>query len=67
VIPDSSRSRREFLKFLAASPLLAAMPARLAAQDFVISDPAEAVNVLDFEVAAQTALPPAHWGYLRTR
>ena len=44
------------------SPLFAAsIP-----EDFVISDPAQAINVLEFEAAAQKALPPAHWGYLST-
>jgi isopentenyl diphosphate isomerase/L-lactate dehydrogenase-like FMN-dependent dehydrogenase len=36
------------------------------AQDFIISDPAEAISVLDFEAAARKMLPPAHWGYLST-
>jgi 4-hydroxymandelate oxidase len=35
-------------------------------EDFVISDPSQAINVLDFEAAARKALPPAHWGYLTT-
>src|SRR5437899_6673340 len=60
-----NQSRREFLKFLAASPLFAAMPAQ-ALQEYVISNPAEAINVLEFEAAARKALPPAHWGYLST-
>jgi isopentenyl diphosphate isomerase/L-lactate dehydrogenase-like FMN-dependent dehydrogenase len=62
------RSRREFLKFLAGSPLLAGLPAsRLQSiADYVISDPSEAIDVLDFEAAARKALPPAHWGYLTT-
>jgi 4-hydroxymandelate oxidase len=53
-------SRREFLRFLAASPLLAMQ------DEFVISGPEQAINVLDFEAAAKKALPPAHWGYLST-
>jgi 4-hydroxymandelate oxidase len=64
-------NRREFLKFLAASPLLGALPAGLPtfgqlAQtgDFIISSPAEALNVFEFEAAARQALPPAHWGYM---
>jgi len=56
------QSRREFLRFLAGSPLLA-LPQ---AEDFVISDPSQAINVFDFEAAARKALPPAHWGYLST-
>jgi isopentenyl diphosphate isomerase/L-lactate dehydrogenase-like FMN-dependent dehydrogenase len=55
-------SRRAFLRFLAASPLL-----RLQQPDeFVISSPEQAINVLEFEAAARKALPPAHWGYLTT-
>jgi len=55
-------SRRAFLRFLAASPLLGLqLP-----DDFVISSPEQAIDVLDFEAAARKALPPAHWGYLTT-
>lgn len=61
-----AESRREFLKFLAGSPLLAAAPAWALqqAEEFVISDPSQAINVLEFEAAARKVLPPAHWGYL---
>jgi isopentenyl diphosphate isomerase/L-lactate dehydrogenase-like FMN-dependent dehydrogenase len=63
-------NRRAFLKFLAASPLLGALPAGVPgfAQalgqggDFVISSPADALNVFEFEAAARKVLPPAHWG-----
>lgn len=55
-------SRRAFLQFLAASPLLALHPQ----DDFAISSPEQAINVLDFEAAAKKILPPAHWGYLST-
>jgi isopentenyl diphosphate isomerase/L-lactate dehydrogenase-like FMN-dependent dehydrogenase len=65
------RDRRAFLKFLAGSPLLAGLlPFREAliqqAPDYVISSPAEALNVLEFEAAARKALPPAHFGYMAT-
>src|SRR5215813_5320170 len=59
---DLNPTRRGFLKFLAASPLFALQ----SAEEFVITDPAQAINVLDFEAAARKALPPAHWGYLTT-
>src|SRR2546429_1254147 len=62
-IPMSNPSRREFLKFLAGSPLLMGFQSP---EDFVISDPSQAINVLEFEAAARKALPPAHWGYLTT-
>ena len=55
-------TRRAFLRFLAASPLLAMQ----SPEEFVISGPEQAINVLDFEAAARKALPPAHWGYLST-
>jgi len=32
----------------------------------LIASPAEALNVFDFEPAAQKAIPVAHWGYLMT-
>ena len=65
---EPNRTRRAFLRMLAASPLFAAMPNLdwQSLQDYVISDPSEAINVLDFEAAARKALPPAHWGYLTT-
>src|SRR6185369_2906712 len=60
-------SRRAFLRFLASSPLFAGTAlAFQQTEDFVISDPSQAINVLDFEAAARKALPPAHWGYLST-
>src|SRR5262245_7154528 len=62
--------RRAFLKFLAASPVFAGLlPFEgLLSQnsDNIISSPAEALNVLEFEAAARKALPPAHFGYMAT-
>jgi 4-hydroxymandelate oxidase len=61
------RNRRNFLKFLAASPLLASLPARAWQTqnlDEVLANPKEALDVMDFEAAARKALPPAHWGYM---
>jgi 4-hydroxymandelate oxidase len=61
-------NRREFLKLLAASPLMAGLPpvARALAQagEFIPSTPAQALNVYELEAAARKALPPAHWGYI---
>ena len=55
-------SRRAFLQFLAASPLLRLqLP-----EEYVISSPDQAINLFDFEAAAKKVLPPAHWGYLAT-
>src|SRR5579862_8298428 len=55
----TSRNRREFLRFLVASPLASTMFAQTppaTAKDFL--------NVSDFEPAARAVLPPAHLGYL---
>ena len=51
--------RREFLRFLAASPLAASAHA----QDSIPAPlgPKDALNVMDFEPLARKALPPAHW------
>lgn len=66
--------RREFLKFLAASPLLT-VSARLLAEetiekselpDYLISKPEDALDVFDFHSVAKHRLPPAHYGYLTT-
>ena len=68
------KRRREFLKFLAASPLLT-VPARLLAEetlakielsDYLIDKPEEALDVFDFHTVAKQKLPPAHYGYLTT-
>ena len=59
------RARREFLRFLAASPLAALAPAA-EPNATPISDPKQALNLMDFEAAARKALPPAHYGYLMT-
>ena len=67
--------RREFLKFLAGSPLLLASPAWLEAftqaptpqaAAATLASAADALDVYDFEAMARKVLPPAHWGYLAT-
>jgi 4-hydroxymandelate oxidase len=55
------RSRRQFLRFLAASPWLAS-----AQQPPPLTNAKEALSVMDFAEPAHHALPPAHWGYLAT-
>jgi 4-hydroxymandelate oxidase len=63
----TTSDRRNFLKFLAGSPLLAGTTMGAWAQNSgLISDPNDAINVMDFEPAARQALPPAHLGYLVT-
>jgi 4-hydroxymandelate oxidase len=67
--------RRDFLKFLAGSPLLvnAAYVAKVLAQspgtqspENLLSNAADALDVFDFEAAARKVVPPAHWGYMAT-
>jgi len=76
----SSTARREFLKFLAASPYVAALGgvaafleerglAQTLAQSFtptseVITKPADALNVFDFEEPAHRKVIQAHWAYM---
>jgi len=70
----SASHRRQFLRFLAGSPLLAEAWGQLRAQQQsegallspVLSKPSDALNVMEFEAAAKKALPPAHWGYMAT-
>jgi 4-hydroxymandelate oxidase len=70
--PESiSAARREFLRFLVASPYVAALGGlaafveeRALAQPGVITDPKEALNVLDFEEAAHRKVQPGHWAYM---
>jgi len=71
-------SRRRFLQFLAASPLLAqhAMaegprpsdPMDWAPRDLekLIAEPAQALDVFDFEPVMKKNVPPAHFGYMAT-
>ena len=71
-------SRRRLLQFLAASPLLAHgalaqgvrpddpvdwAPRQL---DKLIADPAQALDVFDFEPVMKKNVPPAHFGYMAT-
>jgi 4-hydroxymandelate oxidase len=67
--------RREFLKFLAGSPLLLAYPSLLEAftqaptaqaAAATLASAADALDVYDFEAMARRVLPPAHWGYMAT-
>ena len=65
------KARREFLRFLAASPLLSQAfaqeaYAQSASPSGLISSAKEALNVMDFEPLARKLLPPAHWGYMAT-
>jgi isopentenyl diphosphate isomerase/L-lactate dehydrogenase-like FMN-dependent dehydrogenase len=59
----SSIARREFLKFMAASPYLASqITAGGGSGD--VKDPASALNVFDFEEVAHRKVMPGHWAYM---
>ena len=71
------RTRRRFLRWLAASPALA-LPAAggfTAANrdeglngpgEFLVGTPDDALDVFDLHAVAKNRLPPAHYGYLAT-
>lgn len=61
MIPLRLSDRRQFLAFLAASPVLAAFQQLPALS---VASPDQAISVLDFEEAARRVLSPAHWGYM---
>src|SRR5262249_43981645 len=63
-----SLERRALLKFLAASPVLAALAPwqQALAEERLAASAAEALDVFDLEAVAQTLVPPAHWGYLQS-
>jgi len=61
VSSEHVRYRREFLRFLAASPLMAYGLAEVLAQESAVSPLAKDVlSVMDFEALAKPKLPPAH-------
>lgn len=62
-----TKSRREFMHYLAASPVVAAM----AGMDFAngataAMSPADAIDIFDLKATAEVNIPLAHWGYLET-
>jgi 4-hydroxymandelate oxidase len=67
-VGETADSRRRFLRYLAASPLLSlasSLPAF--AQQRISSEAlkaADALNVFELEAIAKRNIPPAHWGYL---
>src|SRR3954468_12800805 len=75
---DIYASRRRLLQFLAASPLFAhgALAEGLRSSDPIewapreleklITDPAQAIDVFDFEPVMKQNVPPAHFGYMAT-
>ena len=62
---DYLRNRRAFLRFLAASPLLACdLPAAWAQEAAAATAAKDVLSVMDFEALARPKLPPAHLGYM---
>ena len=66
MLTRSLTQRRAFLRFLAASPLAAALKRDVWAQQAssAVSRAADALSVSDFEALTRGMLPPAHLGYL---
>ncbi|MGD1095064.1 MAG: alpha-hydroxy acid oxidase [Bryobacteraceae bacterium] len=69
--PIPTHHRRAFLRFLAGSPYVAALGgieafAQQHAPEIagVITDPKEALNVMDFEEAAHRKVLAGHWAYM---
>jgi len=62
--------RRQFLQYLAASPLLTHFSAFAQEVEETLgerlTDPGEVINVFEMEALAREKLPPAHFGYLAT-
>ena len=71
---NSTIARRQFLHFLAASPLVAALGNREAnaaedltsLPDYLIKAPQNALDVFDMHAVAKDVLPTSHYGYLAT-
>jgi len=60
--------RRALLRFLAASPLFAALGSwrEALADEHLPASAADALDVFELEAIAQRLVPPAHWGYLQS-
>jgi 4-hydroxymandelate oxidase len=58
-----SRNRRQFLRFLAGSPLLL-QAQQAAAPPNALANAKDILDVLELEEAAHRVVPAAHWGYL---
>src|SRR5262245_20460131 len=64
---ENNASRRQFLRFLAGSPLLAYGGIEGNSKSGSdVTAPSEAINVFDLEEIARKSLPPAHFGFLST-
>ena len=68
---NSELQRRQFLRYLAASPLAGALSGaeRALAQTEMgqaVQDPHDAIDIFDLRATARDAVPPAHFGYIET-
>jgi len=63
---NSHRSRRAFLRFLAASPYVVALGGirEFAERAPEIANPKEAHSVMDFEEVARRKVTPVHWAFI---
>ena len=62
-----TKNRRQFLRYLAASPIVgAASTIRWAEGANVVKRPLDAIDIFDLETTARSNIPTAHWGYLAT-
>ena len=59
-----NQNRRRFLRFLAASPLFGQAFGQDEAK--LLTNPADALNVMEFEAVAKSVLPLAHKGFMMT-
>ena len=60
-----TQGRRQLLRHLLASPLVAAAGGVASANE-LITKPEEAINVFDLMALAEKRMSPAHWAYLAT-
>lgn len=65
-----NNNRRQFLKYLAASPICGAMSniglAHETDDGQRIMQPGDAIDIFDLKATAKDVLPPAHYGYMAT-
>jgi len=67
--PLAGRNRRNFLRFLAGSPLIARAWAQQTSSEplpTALKSAKDVLDVMEFEEIARRTLPPAHWGYVST-
>ena len=68
--PVNEIARRNFLRFIAASPLLASTPLSAIAQASnpapLITRASQALSVFELQAVAERTIPPAHYGFLMT-